>query len=115
LRAAEPRSFPLYFAGAEADSVALYEQLLRIAAESIFATSINSAIPVVFEAPLECLQQIGFDRDDAAVCQDHRVFEASTCCANISPFRASFSAAVSPASMRSCRASSRGRSILSLP
>ncbi len=31
--------------------------------------------PVVFQAPLECLQQVGFERDDTLFATDHRVFE----------------------------------------
>ncbi len=31
--------------------------------------------PVVFEASPECLQQVGFDSDDALFARDHRVFE----------------------------------------
>jgi type VI secretion system protein ImpG len=66
---------PLYFVGAEADSVALYEQLFAHCRGIYFRHLDQFGNPVVFEAPLECLQQIGFDRDDALFARDHRVFE----------------------------------------
>ncbi len=66
---------PLYFVGAEADSVALYEQLFAHCRGIYFRHLDQFGNPVVFEAPLECLQQIGFDSDDALFTRDHRVFE----------------------------------------
>src|SRR5712675_141832 len=66
---------PLYFVGAEADSVALYEQLFAHCRGIYFRHLDQFGNPVVFEAPLECLQQIGFDSDDALFARDHRVFE----------------------------------------
>ncbi len=85
-----------------------------IAAASISDISIISAIPLSSRrrwnacsksgsnATTRCLQPItGCSRD-------------STCCANISLFRASFLAAGLPASMNSCRASRRGPSTSSL-
>src|SRR5467141_832486 len=66
---------PLYFVGPEADSVALYEQLFAHCRGIYFRHLDQFGNPVVFEAPLECLQQIGFDSDDALFTRDHRVFE----------------------------------------
>src|SRR6266581_3204330 len=66
---------PLYFVGAEADSVALYEQLFAHCRGIYFRHLDQFGNPVVFEAPLECLQQIGFDSDDGLFTRDHRVLE----------------------------------------
>jgi len=66
---------PLYFVGAEADSVALYEQLFAHCRGIYFRHLDQFGNPVIFEAPPECLQQIGFDRDDTLFARDHRVFE----------------------------------------
>src|ERR1700681_774226 len=56
---------PLYFVGAEADSVALYEQLFAHCRGIYFRHLDQFGNPVIFKAPPECLQQIGFDSDDA--------------------------------------------------
>jgi type VI secretion system protein ImpG len=66
---------PLYFVGAEADSVALYEQLFAHCRGIYFRHLDQFGNPVVFEAPPECLQPIGFERDDSLFARDHRVFE----------------------------------------
>jgi len=66
---------PLYFVGAEAESVALYEQLFAHCRGIYFRHLDHFGDPVVFQAPPECLQQIGFDRDDTLFAIDHRVFE----------------------------------------
>jgi len=66
---------PLYFLGAEADSVALYEQLFAHCRGIYFRHLDHFGDPVVVQAPLECLQQVGFDRDDTLFAIDHRVFE----------------------------------------
>jgi type VI secretion system protein ImpG len=66
---------PLYFVGGEADSVALYEQLFAHCRGIYFRHLDRFGDPVVFQAPADCLQQIGFDPDDALFPTDHRVFE----------------------------------------
>ena len=66
---------PLYFVGAEAESVALYEQLFAHCRGVYFRHLDHFGDPVVTPAPPGCLQQIGFDRDDALFPADHRVFE----------------------------------------
>jgi type VI secretion system protein ImpG len=66
---------PLYFVGAEADAVALYEQLFAHCRGIYFRHLDDFGDPVVFQAPPDCLQQIGFDADDALFPADHRVFD----------------------------------------
>jgi type VI secretion system protein ImpG len=66
---------PLYFTGAEADAVALYEQLFAHCRGIYFRHLDQFGNPVVFQAPLDSLQQVGFDREDALFAPDHRVFE----------------------------------------
>lgn len=66
---------PLYFVGGEADSVALYEQLFAHCRGIFFRHLDRFGDPVIFQAPPECLQQIGFDHDDGLFPTDHRVFE----------------------------------------
>ena len=65
---------PLYFVGGEADSVALYEQLFAHCRGIYFRHLDRFGDPVIFQAPPECLQQIGFDHDDELFPTDHRVF-----------------------------------------
>jgi type VI secretion system protein ImpG len=66
---------PLYFVGAEADAVALYEQLFAHC-RGIYVRHLDQfGDPVVVQAPPDCLQQIGFDADDTLFPSDHRVFE----------------------------------------
>ena len=66
---------PLHFIGTEADSVALYEQLFAHCRGIYFRHLDSFGNPVIFEAPPECLQQIGFEREDTLFARDHRVFE----------------------------------------
>jgi type VI secretion system protein ImpG len=66
---------PLYFVGAEADAVGLYEQLFAHCRGIYFRHLDSFGNPVVSEAPAECLQQVGFERDDTLFARDHRVFE----------------------------------------
>jgi type VI secretion system protein ImpG len=66
---------PLYFVGGEADAVALYEQLFAHCRGIYFRHLDQFGNPVIFEAPRECLQQIGFEPDDTLFARDHRVFE----------------------------------------
>jgi len=66
---------PLYFAGSEADAVALYEQLFAHC-RGIYFRCLNSfGDPVVYPAPPDCLHQVGFQREDALFPNDYRVFE----------------------------------------
>lgn len=66
---------PLFFTGAEADAVGLYEQLFGHCRGIYFRHLDPFGDPVVSAAPAECLQQVGFEREDALFPADHRVFE----------------------------------------
>jgi type VI secretion system protein ImpG len=66
---------PVYFVGGEAESVALYEQMFAHCRGIYFRYLDPFGDPVIFKAPPECLQQIGFEPDDALFPTDHRVFE----------------------------------------
>jgi type VI secretion system protein ImpG len=68
-------SLPLYFVGPEADAVALYEQLFAHCRGMYFRCLDSFGDPVVFPAPAQCLHQVGFNREDALLPNDHRVFE----------------------------------------
>lgn len=66
---------PLYFLGAEADAVALYEQIFAHC-RGIYLRHLDAfGDPVVSPLPLDCLQQVGFERGDALFPADNRVFE----------------------------------------
>jgi type VI secretion system protein ImpG len=66
---------PLYLIGSEADSIALYEQLLAHCKGIYFRYLDEFGDPVVCPAPGDCLQQIGFEREDALFPNDTRIFE----------------------------------------
>lgn len=66
---------PLYFAGAEADSIALYEQLFAHCKGVYFRFLDEFGDPVICPMPLTCLRQVGFEREDALFPNDTRVFE----------------------------------------
>ena len=68
-------NLPLYFAGSEADAVALYEQLFAHCRGIYFRCLDAFGDPVVYPAPAQCLNQIGFQRENALFPSDHRVFE----------------------------------------
>ena len=68
-------NLPLYFAGSEADAVALYEQLFAHCRGIYFRCLDAFGDPVVHPAPAQCLHQVGFEREDALFPNDHRVFE----------------------------------------
>ena len=68
-------NLPLYFAGSEADAVALYEQLFAHCRGIYFRCLDEFGDPVVHPAPAQCLHQVGFQREDALFPNDHRVFE----------------------------------------
>lgn len=66
---------PLYFLGAEADAVALYEQVFAHC-RGIYLRHLDAfGDPVVSPLPPDCLRQIGFEREDALFPADNRVFE----------------------------------------
>ena len=68
-------NLPLYFVGSESDSIAIYEQLLAHCSGIYFRCLDQFGDPVVVPAPVECLQQVGFGRDEALIPNDYRVFE----------------------------------------
>ncbi len=68
-------NLPLYFAGSEADAAALYEQLFAHCRGIYFRCLDAFGDPVVHPGPVECLRQVGFEREDALFPNDHRVFE----------------------------------------
>lgn len=68
-------NMPIYLAGSEADSAALYEQLFAHCKGIYFRCLDQFGDPVVYPAPPQSLHQIGFERDDALFPSDHRVFE----------------------------------------
>ncbi|MBN8920725.1 MAG: type VI secretion system baseplate subunit TssF, partial [Rhizobiales bacterium] len=68
------QELPLHLVGAEADAVALYEQLFANCAGVYFRFLDEFGDPVVMPAPPGCLAQIGFADEDALFPNDHRVF-----------------------------------------
>lgn len=68
-------NLPIYLSGSEADSIALYEQLFARCKGIYFRCLDEFGDPVVHRAPSDCLQQVGFERDDALFPSDHRVFD----------------------------------------
>jgi type VI secretion system protein ImpG len=68
-------ALPIYLAGSEADSIALYEQLFAHCTGIYFRCLDEFGDPVVRRAAADCLQQVGFERDDSLFPNDHRVFE----------------------------------------
>src|SRR3954471_4873243 len=69
------KKLPLHFLGAEADCIALYEQLFAHCKGIYFRCLDEFGDPLVSPAPPGCLEQIGFGRDDALFPNDTRVFE----------------------------------------
>jgi type VI secretion system protein ImpG len=68
-------SLPLHFVGAEADAIAIYEQVFAHC-QGVYVRHPNEfGDPVVHAAPADCLQQIGIARDDALFPNDVRVFQ----------------------------------------
>lgn len=69
------RELPVYITGPESDAVAIYEQLVadRIGVHLRFLDEFGD--PVVIDAPPDCLQPLGFDRDEALIPNDLRIFE----------------------------------------
>jgi len=68
-------NLPVYLVGSEADSVALYEQLFAHCKAIYFRCLDEFGDPVIYPAPAQCLQQVGFGREDALFPNDRRVFE----------------------------------------
>jgi type VI secretion system protein ImpG len=68
-------ALPIYFVGPEADAVALYEQMFAHCKAVYFRCLDEFGDPMVFPAPAQCLEQVGFEREDALFPNDHRVFE----------------------------------------
>jgi len=68
-------NLPMYFVGSEADSVALYEQIFAHCKAVYFRYLDEFGDPVVIPAPAQCLQQVGFDREESLFPNDHQVFE----------------------------------------
>jgi type VI secretion system protein ImpG len=65
---------PVYILGAEADAVALYEQLFAHCTGVYFRYLDEFGDPVVVPAPAECLAHIGFAEDEALLPSDKRIF-----------------------------------------
>jgi type VI secretion system protein ImpG len=68
-------ALPIYFVGSEADAVALYEQIFAHCKGVYFRYLDEFGDPIVVPAPAQCLEQVGFEREDALFPSDHRVFE----------------------------------------
>ncbi len=68
-------NLPIYFAGSEADSIAVYEQLFAHCEGIYFRCLDEFGDPVVHRAEPHCLEQVGFEREDTLFPNDHRVFE----------------------------------------
>lgn len=68
-------NLPLHFNGSESDAIAIYEQLFGHCRGVYFRHLDAFGDPVVQAAPPDCLQQIGFAREDALFPNDNRVFE----------------------------------------
>ena len=68
-------SLPFYFAGSEADSIALYEQIFAHC-KGIYLRFLDEfGDPVVVPLPASCVQQVGLEREGALFPNDARVFE----------------------------------------
>ncbi|VIO78067.1 type VI secretion system baseplate subunit TssF [Bradyrhizobium ivorense] len=68
-------NLPFYFVGPEADSIALYEQLFAHCRGIYFRCLDEFGDPVIHRASANCLEQIGFERDERLFPNDHRLFE----------------------------------------
>jgi len=68
-------NLPVNFVGSEADSIALYEQIFAHCKGIYFRHLDDFGDPVIHPAPAQCLQQLGFEPEDALFPGDHRVFE----------------------------------------
>jgi type VI secretion system protein ImpG len=66
---------PVYLTGAEADAVAIYEQLFGHCRSVHFSWLDPFGDRIAQAAPARMLEQVGFGREDALFPNDHRVFE----------------------------------------
>lgn len=67
-------TLPIHFLGAEADSIALYEQVISDCVGVYFRYLDDFGDPVVVPAPPDCIEQIGFEDEDALFPNDNRIF-----------------------------------------
>jgi type VI secretion system protein ImpG len=65
---------PVHIVGDEGTANALYEQIFANCAGVYFRYLDEFGDPVIVPAPNYCLEQIGFDDDDALLAEDNRVF-----------------------------------------
>lgn len=65
---------PIFFTGNEADSVALYEQMFADCVGIYFRFLDDFGDPVVIPVPTKCLEQVGFQEEDALLPNDNRIF-----------------------------------------
>ncbi len=68
------KELPVHILGAENDAIALYEQLFANCIGIYFRHLDDFGDPVITPAPPDCLQQIGFDEDEALLPNDKRIF-----------------------------------------
>jgi type VI secretion system protein ImpG len=69
------RELPIFIIGQESDAVAICEQIFadRVGLHLRFLDEFGD--PVVIEAPADCVQPVGFTRDEALIPNDGRIFE----------------------------------------
>ena len=69
------RELPVYILGHESDAVAICEQIFanRIGVQIRYLDAFGD--PVVLQAPPDCLQPLGFGREEALIPNDARIFE----------------------------------------
>jgi type VI secretion system protein ImpG len=65
---------PIHFLGAEADAIALYEQVISDCVGVYFRYLDDFGDPVIVPAPRDCIRQLGFDEEDALFPNDNRIF-----------------------------------------
>lgn len=65
---------PVFFLGAEADAIALYEQVIANSVGVYFRYLDDFGDPVIVAAPRNCIRQIGFDDEEALYPNDNRIF-----------------------------------------
>ncbi len=68
---------PIHLLGAEPDAIALYEQIISNCVGVYYRYLDDFGDPVVIRAPVDCIQQIGFDETESLFPTDHRVFRGS--------------------------------------
>jgi type VI secretion system protein ImpG len=71
------RELPVSFVAGEADSVALYEQMVADLVGVYFRYLDDFGDPVVIQMPSKCIEQIGFDEQESLFPHDSRVFHGS--------------------------------------